>query len=474
GTVAPGAVPSIVGASEAAAREALGAALFGVGAVTRAASPSVPAGLVISQTPAAGSAQALGTPVAFVVSLGNNGARVPDVRGMTQSAAANAITGAGFVLGGVKQGVAGRDAPGTVRSQSPVAGAAAPSGSAIALLVAPGSAGNVTVPSVIALSQAGATSALQAVGLVVGTVTTQSSPTVAAGHVIAQTPIAGSSVPAGSAVALVVSTGPANVTVPNVVGLPQASATSALATAGLVAGTVTSQASPTVPAGNVISQSPLAGASVPAGSAVALVVSLGPVCAVFTDVPAASPFCSSVEWMRNRAITLGCTGSAYCPNADVSRLAMAAFMTRLGSALSASAAVVTQASGAFDPGPGHVVCASAPVSAAGSPRRVVLDGVASLIGSAAATLVVEPVVSLDGGSTWTALVVHPAVAGVSATAWSSVRVLAARDLAVGDAATFALRVSRGGFGGTATIADSACRLRVSNENRQGATAPFDR
>ena len=79
----------------------------------------------------------------------------------------------------------------------------------------------------------------------------------------------------GSAVALVVSSGPAPVAVPNVVGLSQAAAETAITGAGLTVGTVTNQNSDTVPSGDVISQSPAAGASVAPGSAVALVVSSG-------------------------------------------------------------------------------------------------------------------------------------------------------------------------------------------------------
>jgi len=58
-------------------------------------------------------------------------------------------------------------------------------------------------------------------------------------------------------------------------------------------------------------------------------------CAGFTDVADDGPtgFCPSVEWLKNRAITLGCTTTLYCPNNDVTRLQMAAFMNRLGTAL---------------------------------------------------------------------------------------------------------------------------------------------
>ena len=66
------------------------------------------------------------------------------------------------------------------------------------------------------------------------------------------------------------------VMVPNVVGLAQDAAQAALTNAGLMVGTVTMANSNAAPAGNVISQNPLAGTSVAPGAVVALVVSLGP------------------------------------------------------------------------------------------------------------------------------------------------------------------------------------------------------
>jgi hypothetical protein len=111
---------------------------------------------------------------------------------------------------------------------------------------------------------------------VLGTVTTQSSSTVASGDVISESPVAGTSVSTGAAVNLVVSTGAAQVAVPNVVGDTQAAATSAIIAAGLAVGTVSTASSSTVASGNVISESPSAGTSVNSGSAVNLVVSTGP------------------------------------------------------------------------------------------------------------------------------------------------------------------------------------------------------
>ena len=138
------------------------------------------------------------------------------------------------------------------------------------------SSDSVSVPNVVGDTQAAANTAITGIGLTVGTVTTQSSSTVASGDVISENPAAATSVAKGSAVALVVSSGPAPVSVPNVVGDTQAAASAAITGAGLTLGTVTTQSSSTVASGKVISENPAAATSVAKGSAVALVVSTGP------------------------------------------------------------------------------------------------------------------------------------------------------------------------------------------------------
>lgn len=65
------------------------------------------------------------------------------------------------------------------------------------------------VPNVVGLTQAAASSAITGVGLVLGSVTTASSATFAAGLVVSESPAAGASIASGSTVSLVVSTGPA-------------------------------------------------------------------------------------------------------------------------------------------------------------------------------------------------------------------------------------------------------------------------
>jgi hypothetical protein len=128
-------------------------------------------------------------------------------------------------------------------------------------------------PNVQGDTQAAATAAITAAGLTVGTITMQASSTVAAGDVISESPVAGTAVSSGSVVNLIVSSGPAPVSIPNVVGDTQAVATTAITGVGLVVGTVTMQSSATIVAGNIISESPSAGTSVANGSAVNLVVS---------------------------------------------------------------------------------------------------------------------------------------------------------------------------------------------------------
>jgi RHS repeat-associated protein len=140
------------------------------------------------------------------------------------------------------------------------------------------------VPDVVGLAQAEGEADVLAASLAVGTITQQNSDTVPAGDVISQDPAAGTQVAAGSAIDLVVSLGPVLVSVPDVVGQTQATAEAAIADAGLVVGTVTTANSDIVPAGSVISQTPVGGTEVPAGNAVDLVISLGPALVTVPDV----------------------------------------------------------------------------------------------------------------------------------------------------------------------------------------------
>jgi beta-lactam-binding protein with PASTA domain len=269
---APVLVPNIVGQTQAAAGSAISSVGLIVGTVTQQSS-SAAAGNVISESPSAGTSVPAGSSISLVISSGPAPTSVPNVIGQTQAAASSAISSAGLVVGTVSQQNSSA-AAGTIISESPTAGSSVASGSAVNLVVSSGLAA-VTVPSVVGQTQAAARSAILSAGLIVGTVTQQSSSSVANGNVISQSPTAGSSVGPGSSVNLVVSSGPTAVSVPNVVGLTQAAATSAINASGLALGTVTQQSSATITAGTVISESPTAGSNVASGSSVNLVVSSG-------------------------------------------------------------------------------------------------------------------------------------------------------------------------------------------------------
>jgi beta-lactam-binding protein with PASTA domain len=265
-------MPGVEGQTQSAASLALTAAELAVGAVTRQYSLSVPAGSVISQSIAAGAQVLPGAAVDLVISKG--GIVVPDVVGHAQSAAVSALTAAELVVGAVTRQYSPTQPAGSVVSQSVAAGTVVLPVTPVGLVISNGPQ-PLPVPDLSGQTQSAATSALTGAGLVVGVITRQYSATVPAGAVLSQDPSAGTSVLPGTAVSLVISRGAQAAVVPKVVGQPQAQAETAIAGAGLVLGLVTAAYSDAVVAGSVISQSPAAGAELPPGMTVSIVVSLG-------------------------------------------------------------------------------------------------------------------------------------------------------------------------------------------------------
>src|SRR6185295_4186947 len=176
----------------------------------------------------------------------------------------------------------------TILSTTPAAGASVATGSAVNVTRSLGPA-NVTVPNIVGLLLGAAPAAgngrqaLQNAGLVVGTITSVNN-AAAVDTILSTTPAAGASVATGSAVNVTRSLGPANVTVPNIVGLLLGAAPAAgngrqaLQNAGLVVGTITS-VNNAAAVDTILSTTPAAGASVATGSAVNVTRSLGPAAA---------------------------------------------------------------------------------------------------------------------------------------------------------------------------------------------------
>ncbi len=268
-------VPNVVGQAQATAQTNITNANLTVGTVTNQSSSTVAAGNVISTSPAASSSVTCGSAVNIVVSTGPALCTVPNVVGQAQATAQTNITNANLTVGTVTNQSSSTVAVGNVISTSPAASTSVTCGSAVNIFVSTGPA-LCTVPNVVGQAQATAQTNITNANLTVGTVTNQSSSTVAAGNVISTSPAASTSVTCGSAVNIFVSTGPALCTVPNVVGQAQATAQTNITNANLTVGTVTNQSSSTVAAGNVISTSPAASSSVTCGSAVNIFVSTGP------------------------------------------------------------------------------------------------------------------------------------------------------------------------------------------------------
>ena len=209
----------------------------------------------------------------------------PNVVGMDQSSAVAAIIAGQLSVGNVTLSYSDTVTADEVISQIPAASVLVMPGTAVDLVVSKGPA-PVPVPSVIGMTQASAAAAIVAARLSVGTLTSAYSDTVPAGDITSQSPAASQLLLPGTAVDLVISKGPATVSVPNVVGMTQANAEAAITAMNLQVGGTTATYSSTVPAGNVMSQKPTAKAVVNQGTSIVLVISNGPAPVVIPPDPA--------------------------------------------------------------------------------------------------------------------------------------------------------------------------------------------
>lgn len=267
-------VPDVLGATQLAAETRIALAGLTVGRITSAFSETVPAGMVVFQHPPVGFEATPNSPVDFILSKGPEPVLVPSVVGMTQAEAAAEIDGARLVLGAIFDSFHDVIPAGHVVQQTPRAGDRVPPGSPVSLTLSIGSA-PVDVPDVMGLTLEAATNVLESAGLRVGSITEAYSEAVATGLVISQSPVSGTVSPFGTEVWLVVSVGPAPVSVPDVVGMTQSEGEDTLAAAGLQTGQITEIHAEITP-GEIMEQAPVAGTKVPPGTAIDLVVSIGP------------------------------------------------------------------------------------------------------------------------------------------------------------------------------------------------------
>jgi len=226
---------------------------------------------------------------------------VPRVVGLSQPDATSQLQHAGFEVK-IGEGVYSNDVDrGLVAVEDPAEGSRAPKWLGVTLQLSLGPR-TVAVPFLIGSTQAAATTTLHDAGLKLGPVSHEYSADIKVNHVMAQDPENGKAT-TGSAVAVTVSAGPPPVAMPPVEGLSEKDAVASLRNSKLEPVTTT-EYSDTVDRGTVISQSIRAGDSVPPGSKVSLVVSLGPKSFPMPDVKGLSES-TAVAKLKNMGLKPG-------------------------------------------------------------------------------------------------------------------------------------------------------------------------
>ncbi|MGP6156276.1 MAG: Stk1 family PASTA domain-containing Ser/Thr kinase [Vulcanimicrobiaceae bacterium] len=235
------------------------------------ASETVAQGRVVRQEPAAGSAVPGRSVVALYVSTGLPTVDLIDVRQYSIDDAERYLRAAKLVPKIAQR--YDKNAPkGTVLGQSPEPGTRLPVRSSVSLVVSQGPQ-PVGVPDVVTLLLSDATRSLAAKGLKLEVSERVASDTIPPDVIVSQSPAAGSPVAPGSTVAVNVSLGAPQLSVPDVGGRLAADAASALQIAGLQASTEYVVDAST-PLGTVMQQDPPAGTTVRKGSKVTLDVAV--------------------------------------------------------------------------------------------------------------------------------------------------------------------------------------------------------
>lgn len=202
---------------------------------------------------------------------------VPAVVGLKQRDAETKLEDAGLRVGKITFSTNKDAAKGDVLEQDPAAGTQVDTDTKVDLVVSSGPE-LTSMPRVVGKTEADARQTLRDAGLTKITVTKEFSDTVAAGKVLSQTPPEGTEVSGDTEIALIISDGAENTTVPNVQGNDFTSAQSDLQKAGFDVSK--QEADSDQPKGTVLSQSVPAGQKAKTGSTIVLTIATG-----FNTVP---------------------------------------------------------------------------------------------------------------------------------------------------------------------------------------------
>ena len=237
----------------------------------------VAAGTVLEQDPSAGEAALDCAFVSFfcskpelvlTVSAGPGSAEVPGTAGESQDEAVAALEEAGFEPL-VRRANSEAVEAGSVISSDPRGGTTATRGSTVTITISSGPR-LARVPVLVGSQRSVAVQQLRARGLSPSVEEEESEAT--AGEVIRQSPSAGSELPRGSTVAIVVSEGEQQARVPNVIGKERAEAVEMLRAAGLEPSVSEQETEVPSQVGRVTDQFPPPGSEVEPGAGVTVVV----------------------------------------------------------------------------------------------------------------------------------------------------------------------------------------------------------
>lgn len=235
-----------------------------------------PEGQVVSQEPGGGARAPRGSTVELVVSKGRNLNRVPDVIGLSEEEAVEALRARQFDVRIFD--VPSPDPEGTVVAQVPRGGVLASPDARVRINVSSGegtgepSERRVEVPSVTGQQQTEALEALRAAGLQGEVRFARSSQP--RGRVLRQEPPAGNTVDQGSVVVLTVSGGTAGaqVTIPDVVDQEESAAVQALEDEGFRVDVLQVQVEDPEQEGIVLDQQPAGGTRAPRDALITIFV----------------------------------------------------------------------------------------------------------------------------------------------------------------------------------------------------------
>ena len=205
-------------------------------------------------------------------------AAVPDVVGASEEEARSTLEEEGFEKITTEERSDDEAEEGTVLETDPEAGVEIPVSDSVTLMISSGP-GDMEIPDVEGQSESDAMNTLNEAGFENVTTDTRPDDEISQGNAIGTDPPSGSEVTADSEVTLLISSGPAQVTIPDLQGMTQEDARSALEELGLSA-QFEEREDDQAPEGTVINQAPGTGQSVNPGTTVTVTIARAP-----TDEP---------------------------------------------------------------------------------------------------------------------------------------------------------------------------------------------